>query len=130
MRRIKETRGFSLIELLIASSLILILITGTAQLLIFSLAAKRTADAHFTAVRRASSRLEELKSLPFDDESLKAGPHDEEITDPASPEKFMLHWRVEDVDENLKKIVLTIHPQDKPQRRTAFCLLLCRELEF
>jgi hypothetical protein len=119
-----------LIELLISSSLILILITGTAQLLIFSLAAKRTADSHFTAVRRASSRLEELKSLPFDDESLKAGSHEEEIADPASPEKFTIHSRVEDIDENLKKIVLAIHPLGEPQRRTAFCLLLCRELEF
>jgi prepilin-type N-terminal cleavage/methylation domain-containing protein len=123
-------RGFSLIELLISSSLILFLITGTAQLLIFSLAAKRTADAHFTAVRRASSRLEEFKSLAFDDESLNAGSHEEEIADPASSDKFMIRWRVEDIDENLKKIVLAIHPQGKPQRRTAFCLLLCRELEF
>jgi prepilin-type N-terminal cleavage/methylation domain-containing protein len=125
-----KRRGFSLIELLISSSLILILITGTAQLLIFSLAAKRTADAHFTAVRRASSRLEEFKSLPFDDESLKAGSHHEIIADPVSPDRFTIRWQVEDVDENLKKIVLEIHPQDKPQRRTAFCLLLCRELEF
>jgi prepilin-type N-terminal cleavage/methylation domain-containing protein len=130
MSQKKRKCGFSLIELLISSSLILILITGTAQLLIFSLAAKRTADSHFTAVRRASSRLEELKSLPFDDESLKAGSHEEEIADPASPEKFTIHSRVEDIDENLKKIVLAIHPLGEPQRRTAFCLLLCRELEF
>jgi prepilin-type N-terminal cleavage/methylation domain-containing protein len=123
-------RGFSLIELLISSALILFLITGTAQLLILSLAAKRTADSHFTALRRASSRLEEFKSLPFDDESLKAGSHDEVITDPASPDRFTIRWRVEDVDENMKKIVLAIHPLGEPQRRTAFCLLLCRELEF
>ena len=123
-------RGFSLIELLISSALILILIMGTAQVISLSLAAKRTAESHFTAARRASSRLEEIKSLPFDDESLKAGSHEEEIADPASPEKFMMHWRAEEIDENLKKIVLAIHPQGKPQRRTAFCLLLCRELEF
>jgi prepilin-type N-terminal cleavage/methylation domain-containing protein len=130
MRPKKSCRGFSLIELLISSSLILFLIAGTAQLLIISLVAKRTADSHFTAVRRASSRLEELKSLAFDDESLNAGSHEEEIADPASSDKFTIHWRVEDIDENLKKIVLAIHPQEKPQRRTAFCLLLCRELEF
>ena len=40
-----------------------------------------------------------------------------------------MRWQVEDMDENLKKIVLVIHPRGKPQRRTAFCLLLCRELE-
>jgi prepilin-type N-terminal cleavage/methylation domain-containing protein len=37
-------KGFSLIEFLIASSLILFLIAGTAQLLGLSLAAKRNAD--------------------------------------------------------------------------------------
>ncbi|MFZ2053341.1 MAG: prepilin-type N-terminal cleavage/methylation domain-containing protein [Candidatus Aminicenantales bacterium] len=130
MSQKKRKHGFSLIELLISSALILFLITGTAQLLIFSLAAKRTADSHFTAVRRASSRLEELKSLPFDDEELEAGTHQEDIADPASPEKYRIAWRVEDIEENLKKIVLEVHPQGKPQRRTAFCLLLCRELEF
>lgn len=119
-----------MIELLISCSLILFLITGTAQLLIFSLAAKRTADSHFTAVRRASSRLEELKSLLFDDESLKAGAYEEEIADPASPDIFSIRWRIEDIDGNLKKVVLAIHPRGEPQRRTAFCLLLCRELEF
>jgi Tfp pilus assembly protein PilV len=122
--------GFSLIELLISSSLILILIAGTAQLLILSLAAKRTADSHFAAVRRAASRLEELKSLSFDDEDLKAGTYEGFVADPASPEIFTIRWQVEDVEENLKKIVLAIHPQSKPQRRTAFCLLLSRELEF
>ena len=123
-------RGFSLIELLISASLVLILIAGTAQLLIFSLTATRTADSHFTAVRRAASWLEELKSLPFDDGSLEAGSHEEEISDPASPEKFTILWRTEDIDESMKKIVLAIHPRGKPEKRTAFCLLLSRELEF
>lgn len=130
MRQTKETCGFGLIELLISSSLILFLITGTAHLLVLSLAAKRTADSHFTAVRRASSKLEELKSLPFDEESLQEGTSEEEIADPAFPDIFSIRWQVEDMDENLKKVVLAIHPRSQPQRRTAFCLLLCRELEF
>lgn len=123
-------RGFSLIELLISSLLILILITGVAQLLVFSLSAKRTADSHFVAVRWASSRLEELKALPFDDESLKAGTSKEWASDPAGPEVFTIFRRVEDTDENLKRVVLAIYPRGQPQRRTAFCLLLCRELDF
>ena len=73
MRQKANSRGFSLIELLISSALILFLIVGTAQMLIFSLDAKRTTDAHFAAVRLASSRLEELKSFSFDDDILHAG---------------------------------------------------------
>ncbi len=130
MRQKTSVRGFSMIELLISSSLILILITGTAQLLILSLSAGRTADSHFTAARLASSRLEEFKSLSFDDIGLRAGAYEEFASDPASPEKFVMTWRIEDREENLKKIVLGVHPQGQPQRRTAFCLLLCKELEF
>lgn len=119
-----------MIELLISSSLILFLIMGIAQILIFSLAAKRTADSHFTAARRASAKLEEFKSLSFDDENLQAGMYEENITDPSSPDTFSIRWRIQDIDEGLKKVVLAIYPQHQPQRRTAFCLLLCREMEF
>jgi Tfp pilus assembly protein PilV len=130
MRRRKKVRGFSLIEILISSSLILFLIMGVAQMLVFSLGAKRTADCHFTAARRASLKLEEFKSLTFDDDRLLAGTYAEEITDPASPDTFSIRWRIEDEDENMKKVVLAIHPRHQPQRRTDFCLLLCREMEF
>ena len=130
MRLIKATRGFGLIELLISSSLILFLITGTAHLIVLALGAKRTADAHFAAVRQAYSKLERFKSLPFDDQSLQAGAYEEEIVDPASPDIFLIRWRVEDTDDDLKKIVLAVYPRNQTQRRTAFCLLLCRELEF
>jgi len=122
--------GFSLIELLISSSLILFLITGTAQLLGLSLTAKRNADFHFLAARLASSRLEQLKSLPHDSEVLKAGVHEEVISDPSSPEVFRIAWRVEDKDENSKKVVLEFFSQNKPKRKAVFCLLLSRELEF
>jgi prepilin-type N-terminal cleavage/methylation domain-containing protein len=125
-----KKKGFSLIELLISSSLILFLITGTAQLLGLSLAAKRNADFHFRAARLASSRLEHLKSLPHDGAELEAGVHEEDISDPTSPESCRITWRVEDLDQNLKKVVLDFYSPSKPQRKAVFCLLLCRELEF
>jgi prepilin-type N-terminal cleavage/methylation domain-containing protein len=125
-----KKKGFSLIELLISSSLILFLIAGTAQLLGLSLAAKRSADFHFRAARLASSRLESLKSLSHNSAELEAGAHEEFIIDPSSPETFWLGWRVEDLDENLKKVILEFFSPNKPGRKAVFCLLLCRELEF
>jgi len=126
----KKNTGFSLIELLISSSLILFLITGTAQLLGLSLAAKRNADFHFRAARLASSRLESLKSLAYDSPDLKTGVHEEVIIDPSAPETFRIAWRVEDVDQNLKKVILDFYSPNKPRRKASFCLLLCRELGF
>ena len=126
----KRRPGFSLIELLISSSLILFLIAGTAQLLGLSLAAKRNADFHFRAARLASSRLEQLKSLPHDSADLEAGVHEEEINDPSSSETFRIAWRVDDLDQDLKKVVLDFYSPNKPRRKAVFCLLICRELEF
>jgi prepilin-type N-terminal cleavage/methylation domain-containing protein len=125
-----KKEGFSLIELLISSSLILFLIAGAAQLLGLSLVAKRNADFHFRASRIAFSRLESLKSLPHDSEELKAGAHEELVIDPSSPETYRIAWRVEDMDQSLKKVVLEFSSPKKPQRKAVFCLLFCRELEF
>ena len=123
-------KGFSLIELLISSSLILFLIAGTAQLLGLSLLAKRNADFHFRAARLVSSRLESLKSLSHDSPDLKAGAHEDVIVEPSSSETFRIVCRVEDRDQNLKKVVLEFFSPNKPRRKAVFCLLLCRELEF
>jgi prepilin-type N-terminal cleavage/methylation domain-containing protein len=122
--------GFSLIELLISSALLLVLITGTAQLLGLSLTAKRNAEFQFRAARLASSRLERLKSQLFEGDDLKAGVHEESVTDPTSPEICRIAWSVEDLDDSLKKIVLAFSSPTKPRRKAEFCLLLCRELEF
>lgn len=125
-----KKKGFSLLELLISSSLILFLIAGTAQLLGLSLSAKRNADFHFRAARLASSRLESLKSLSHDSPDLKTGAYEEFVIDPSSPEAFQIAWRVEDLDQSLKKVVLEFFSPNKPRRRAVFCVLLCRELEF
>jgi prepilin-type N-terminal cleavage/methylation domain-containing protein len=126
----RKDKGFSLIELLIASSLILFLIVGITQLLGLSLAAKRSGEFHFRAARVASSRLEHFKALPFDSVELKAGKHEEDIEDPAFPERCRLAWRIEDMDNGLKKVVFELFSLSKPRRKAVFCLLLCRELEF
>jgi prepilin-type N-terminal cleavage/methylation domain-containing protein len=125
-----KKNGFSLIELLISSSLLLFLITGTAQLLGLSLVAKRNAEFHFRAARLCSSRLESLKSHPYDGADLKAGIHEELIVDPTSAEPCRIAWNVKDLDENLKKVVLEFSSPLKPRRKAVFCLLVCRELEF
>jgi prepilin-type N-terminal cleavage/methylation domain-containing protein len=129
-RKKMKKNGFSLIELLISSTLILFLITGTAQLLGLSVAAKRSAEFHFRAARLTSSRLESLKSHPYEGPDLEAGVHEEVLADPSSKEQYRLAWSVEDLDENLKKVVLELASAIKPQRKSVFCLLICRELEF
>ncbi len=60
-------------EVLVSFALVFILITGTAQLTIHSLLVKRRADCNLRTAELASSKLEYLKSLPYESDELKEG---------------------------------------------------------
>ena len=66
MDELKNQRGFTLVEVLVSFALVFILITGTAQLTIHSLLVKRRADGNLRTAELASSKLEYLKSLPYE----------------------------------------------------------------
>ncbi len=122
--------GYTLIEVLISSSLIFFLLAGTAHLTLSAMAAKRTADFLFAASSLALSRLESLKALPFDHPDLKT-PNSSEIVRSSVPGIILLFERtVEDVNERLKKVIVTVSLQTRPSRKTMFSLFLCRELDF
>jgi len=122
--------GFSLIEALISSSLILLLIIGTAELIASSLAAKRRADFHFRASRCASSKLEYLKSLPTPSPELSEGRHEELIREESSGDIYRAEWEVETQGDAAKKIRLTIFHPGKPGWEAVFHLLICPGLGF
>ncbi len=125
-----KKKGFSLIELLISMSLIFFLLTGMAQLIIFSCAAKKKADFHLTAASLACSKLEHLKSLPFESPELEQGRHAESVKDSLSAEVLLREWRVLDLAEDMKKIVLKISSPNNRNKEAAFVLLINRKLEF
>lgn len=122
--------GFSLIEMLISSALILFLVSGVAQLIISSLAAKRNAEFHLAAASLATAKLEHLKSLPFEDPALTKGEYSEAAGTGFSKEILWSEWSVGDIDEGMKKAVIKISRQNDSRKRVALVLLLCRELEF
>jgi Tfp pilus assembly protein PilV len=130
MSKNKTKRGFSLVEALFSSALILILIVGAAQLLAASLAAKRRADFHFRASRCASSKLEYLKALPPQSPDLGEGRHEEIFREESSGEAYRAEWEVETLAPSAKKIRLRIFPQAKPGWEAVFHLVVCEELGF
>jgi len=125
-----KKQGFSLIELLVSSALIFFLLTATAQLIILSCAAKKKADFHLTAASYACSKLEYLKSLPFESPELEKGRHEESVKDNNSEEVFSREWKIEDIAENMKKVVVRIFSPNNPKKEATFLLLISRELEF
>jgi len=125
-----KTKGFSLVELLISMALIFFLLTGMAQLIILSCAAKKKAELHLTAASLACSKLEYLKSLPFESPELEQGLHTESVKDSLSAQVFSREWRVQDQAEDMKKIVLRISSPNNRKKEAAFVLLINRKLEF
>ena len=122
--------GFGLIETFISSSLLLFLIGGTAQLLTTSLAAKRSGDFCLATARCAVVKLEFLKSLGFDSAELQPGTTECIINDPALLRDMEESCTVEDLDSAMKRVTLCISDKSSPRRKQAYCLLLCRDLEF
>lgn len=125
-----KKQGISLIEALLSSALVFFLLTGSAQLILTSLRAKRNADFHLVATVLASSRLETLKSFSFDDPLLREGNYGKAETSPFTGEKILTEWAIEDIQDRIKKIVYTIFSPSSPSKRVVFVLLISRDLDF
>jgi type II secretory pathway pseudopilin PulG len=122
--------GFGLVEILISSSLLAFVIAGTAQLIIASLDAKKSADFAFAAARQASGVLEQAKSLPFDSPELETGTSNPEVEDGAFPGRLAAARSIETNQENMKRITVVVSDRFSPQKKQAYCLTLCRGLGF
>lgn len=123
-------RGFSLIEVLVAMSLAFLLIAGTAELAAFSLWAKWKGDIVSGLAQAAASKLETLKSAPYEGETLKAGAYGETVVDPTSHAAFDESWTIEDVGVAQKKIRLDIAVQGRPEAASSLVLYISRDLGF
>jgi hypothetical protein len=125
-----KKNGFGLVEVLVSSALLLFAIGATAQLLMITLGAKRSADFCLAATRCASSRFEYFKSLPFDSPELQPGTSGSVMADGALLRDLAARCTVEDLEVTMKRITLQISDASLPSKKQTFYLLLCRELEF
>jgi prepilin-type N-terminal cleavage/methylation domain-containing protein len=123
-------KGFSLIEVLVASALVAFLLAGTAELLALSLRAQRKAERVFELTARLASRLECLKSLPFESPDLLPGAIGAASEKPSAGEVLTSEWRIESAGPGLKKIDLNIHVEGRPERGIGAALLVSRSLGF
>jgi len=110
------TDGFSLIEVLIAMSIVFFLLLGMAQMLCYSLLLKQKADIHQLSANIISHKLEYLKALSPEDESLSPGQHQEAVKDESTDRIFILNWEVTALPYRMKKITLSLHQNSAPHR--------------
>lgn len=122
--------GFSLIEVLVSSSLILFLLIGSAQLILTSIGARRNADFHLAATILASSHLEQLKSLSFDDPLFRSGSQNEIVRSTIVGEDFLMERRIQDLTQGIKEVDLTVARKSRPSQKVTLIALYCREFNF
>ncbi|HUM33673.1 MAG: hypothetical protein WBK32_01745 [Candidatus Saccharicenans sp.] len=112
----KVLKGSSLLEVTIAMGIVFFLLTGLAQMMGSSLLIKQKADYHHLAADIFSNQLELLKSAGVDAPDLLPGLHQETVEEPDSGKKFLLNWEVVDVNNDLKKVHLSLCPASLSQR--------------
>lgn len=126
----RHQRGFTLVEALVSLALVFILITGTAQLTIHSLLVKRRADCNLRTAELASSKLEHLRSLPYESDELKAGFQVESVRGKGLLETFWREWRIQDISSNMKRVEIEIFSENFTQKKLRVVLFISKDLGF
>lgn len=109
-----KTRGFTLIEVLLAMALVLVLVVGAAGALTLALGAKRKGDITAALAHALATRLESLKSRPFDDPALAAGSY--AVSSRIEPRGRVIDeaWEIADDGDGLKRVTLRVRAAGRP----------------
>jgi Tfp pilus assembly protein PilV len=128
--RIKNERGLGLVEVLVATTLALVLVVGAAEMLTLALAAKRRADVTAALTHALGDRLEALKSRPYDDPALAPGEYGE--TRRVEPGGALVDaaWRIEDESDDVKKVVLRVRSAGRSGPAVTAVAYILRDLGF
>jgi len=122
--------GFSLVEVLVAMALALLLIVGTAEVLTFSLYAKRKGDLTAALTHALTDRLESLRALPFDDAALAPGNHAESARVPPGDCRVAEEWEISEDGSGMKLVRLSVRSAVRPGPATSAVLFISRDLGF
>lgn len=125
-----KRKGFTLIEILISFTIVVILVMGAAQLTIHSLFVKRRSDMTVRSAELASSKLEYLKALPFESQELAEGFSVDQIQEEPGSENYQRKWQIHDISSHLKRIEIECSSESCPQKGVRVVLFYSRELGF
>jgi Tfp pilus assembly protein PilV len=125
-----DSSGFTLLELLIASTLVIIFITGIVQAVTLSLNVYRRCLSRNAAANAAVSALERLKSRPFDHPSLAEQAWNDQIDTPLLPVAISRKCRITDVSASLKRIDIECRIPDWKSYPVKLTVIISKELGF
>lgn len=126
----KSKRGFTFIELLISSSIILVIILALIQFSIHALILNRRSNYSIESTELVASKLEYLKSLSFDSQELNECFDYELIKAPPLKGYYRREWKIQDLSSRLKKIEVKCYFEACPEKKIKIVLFLSKELGF
>ena len=129
-KALRRNHGFTLVEVLISASIVILLLMGLAQLTIHSLLIKRLSDQRMNSAELASSKLEYFKSLPFESEELKEGSNEESVKGPSLKIFYRRKWDIQDISSGMKQIEMECFCVHNSKKKIRLILYICRELGF
>lgn len=122
--------GFTLIEVLVSSSLIMFLLLSITQLILYSLLVKNRTDWGRISSELASSKLEYFKSLSFENQELQEGTTEERLKEKNTHKIFKIKWKIKDLNESLKKVEIVCYPDSALSKKVELILYISKELGF
>lgn len=128
-RKRKQSKGFSLIDLLVAMTITSFLIMGIAQLMCHAILVKRKTDCSVRAAELACQKIEHLRTTVLSSEAVETS-QAEEFEDERVNFRFLREWIIQDASAAEKIIELDCYAINYPQKRTRLALTLSAELGF
>ncbi len=129
-KALRKNHGFTLVEVLISASIVILLLMGLTQLIIHSLLVKRLSDYRINSAVLASSKLEYFKSLPFESDNLKEGCDEESVKEASLNIAYHREWEIQEISSSMKKIEMECFCEHNPKRKIRLILYICKELGF
>jgi competence protein ComGC len=125
-----RSSGFSLIETIIASTVVFLLILCLIQIILQSAVIKSRTGDRFLSVLIVRNKLEELKSLSFDSPGLQEIETQKIVTPQGLKKSYSLSWKIQDMTAGKKKIEAVCSPTNRAGAVVRVELYILRDLGF
>ena len=126
----RKKQGFSVLELLIAMTIIFMLILAMAYLMTYSIYLKRINSLDLEALALAHSKIENLKSYDFNSAELSENEKTEIIVNDSSNEKYQRSWQIHEISDEMKSLEMECYPLNCPRKKTVIFIYLSKDLGF
>lgn len=116
----RDSKGFTLVEVLIATFVLAIALLAMAQMQIMAIRGNAFANKTTTSVTLAQDKLEELRGLSYSDSQLAAGDHPNDLAG-TDWDYYTREWTVQNdtPTTGLKTVTIDVSWQDASSRQVS-----------